>query len=559
MALGNDPLANAEAVDLRDYLRVVIKRIPTILLCVALTVGIAAAYVLISTPIYRSTAIVLMKPTGVDLTAVAGNWDKVISPETEKAIVESLDVGTAVAQRFGGRTSALALLRHVDVSVTADTQTMSISYSSPDPHFAANAAQAFAEAYLTTRQEQARKDVSDQADGLNNKIDTLRTRLKELNATIETSTSASEVDAAKLDRNSLLPQLAYLQTQLGTVNVLNTTPGEVIYDAQVPGSPSSPNVKLIIAFGLVAGLVLGVAAAFLRDRMDEHVRTPEEVEALLETPVLARVPEQPGRGPAIGVLSPRDLRAPEAEVFRALRTTLLAGANDGDQVIMVSSSVPDEGKSVVATNLAIVLAQADKEVVLVSADLRKPSVHLFLGVHNAVGLADAVEDEVPLDEVLQPTAIANLSVVASGRPSGGPTELLGSREMHRLLSSLRERFDHVIVDSAPLLSVADSLALAQSVDGILLVSDVGRTTRSALVEMRHQLDRIGARVVGIVLNKVDASSARHRYGYGYGYGHGHEVPMANGRPPVATPSSNGDDSAHASDAPRPDRRGANAR
>lgn len=511
-------LATGEVVDLREYTRVLRRRAPIIVLCVVLVTGLAAAYAFLATPIYRSSATVFIKPTGVNSQDVP-DPTKLIDPATEQAIVKSLPVAQIAARSIGGGSNASALLKNVSTGVTSALQTLTVSYSAVQPATAAEGANAFARAYLQFRQSQAESAVSQQVLDIQTKIQEAQKELRTLNAVIAQNPASAAARDARGQRRGLGAQLTVLQSNLISLSLLNTNPGQILNVAQIPRAPSSPNQKLDIALGVLVGLIVGVALAFLRDRMDEHLRRPEDVEGLLDAPLLARVPLEPGRGMATGLLSTRDRRTPTAEVFRALRTTLLASAaTSGAKVVLVVSSVPDEGKSVVATNLAIVLAQAEKNVVLVSADLRKPTVHLFLNVHNAVGLTDVLEDDVSVDEVIQDSSIAHLRVLPSGAPTHGPTELLESRAMRKLLAVLRDRYDYVILDGAPLLNVADSLALAQLVDGVLIVADARRTTRSGLTEVRNQLGRVGANLLGAVLNKVPPSERSHRYGYGYGYG-----------------------------------------
>jgi tyrosine-protein kinase len=512
-----------DAVDLREYVRVLRKRIWVIVVGTLLCVGLAAAFVLTSTPIYRAHATVLLKPTGVNLSQVSAGWDKLISPDTEAAVVTSLPVAQAAGSTLKPAGDPSALLKNVSVSVSPDSQTLDIFYTSPDPKRAAALANAFAGAYLEYRRSRAEGDIKNQILSIQQDVRAQESKLRAYNEVISNDPTSAAAADARAQRDIVTAQLTVLQSNMLSLGLLNTDPGEIIYSAQAPRTPTSPKPKLDMALGLVVGLFLGIVLAFIRDRMDEHLKRPEDVEAVVGAPVLARIPPVKESRQASVVGSDGEEPA-VSEAFRALRVTLLATTREAnDKVILVVSSVEAEGKSTVATNLAVVLAQADKSVVLVSADLRRPADHRLLGASSPVGLTDVLAHEVELDHALQTTSVPGLTVLSGGRTSSRPTEVLESRAMRAALAQLSQRYDFVILDGAPILAVADSLVLAHLADAVLFVVDPTRATRSALTVVRTQLGHVGANIVGTVLNRVRSRDRAHVYyqaQYGNGNGNG---------------------------------------
>jgi capsular exopolysaccharide synthesis family protein len=208
-------------------------------------------------------------------------------------------------------------------------------------------------------------------------------------------------------------------------------------------------------------------------------------------------------------------KASVAEVYRTLRTSVLfASAQRGLKTLMVTSPTAGEGKTTTASNLAVVLSDAGKRVILVSSDLRKPRIHRFFGLSNEKGLSTVLAGEVKPWEAMADPGRGHLRVLTSGPVPAHPAELLQSEAMGELIEELREVADFVILDTAPVLLVADALAIAPLADGVLLVVDAENTHRGAVIQAREQLEQVGAPMIGAVLNNFDPSKARSPY-YGY--------------------------------------------
>ncbi len=329
---------------------------------------------------------------------------------------------------------------------------------------------------------------------------------------------------------SLLQRLkdATLSASLQVTNV------HVIDSATIPSSPIRPNRRRNLAAGVMIGLILGVTLAFVQEALDSSVRTTEEAERLVNAPALAIIPAEtdsyrrkqlatnattPGALAASGVGLAVLTRpsSPMAESFRSLRTSvLLSTAPRPPQTLLVTSAQMGEGKTSTATNLAMSFAQRQGPVLIIDADMRRPSVAKTLGVGNEKGLSSFLTGAHSLDEVLiQYERIPNLWILPAGPRPPDPAELLSSHMMDTTLKDMLKRFTQIVIDSPPLLLVTDAVILSAMVDGVILVVSSGTTARGALSRAHRILDNAGSRVLGMVLNKVDMRFDTY-YGSYYG-------------------------------------------
>ncbi|MHC6593417.1 tyrosine-protein kinase domain-containing protein [Arthrobacter sp. C152] len=288
----------------------------------------------------------------------------------------------------------------------------------------------------------------------------------------------------------------------------------VITPASVPIAPSAPNTKLNLLLGLALGLITGCAAAFLRSNLDNRIRGEAELRKVTDLPILGGIAFDPvaAKEP---LLAKRHTHSPRAESFRQLRTNLhFANASGTATSVLVTSSLPGEGKSTTATNLAITLAQAGQAVCLIDADLRRPMVNEYLGLDRNAGLTTALIGQAEVVDLLQPWGEDNLFVLTSGRIPPNPSELLGSEGMKNLVAELEQSFDIVVIDAPPLLPVTDAAVLSQSVGGVVLVVGSQRTKTQDVQKSLGSLELVGARILGLVLNRLPAKGP-DAYAYGY--------------------------------------------
>lgn len=306
--------------------------------------------------------------------------------------------------------------------------------------------------------------------------------------------------------------------------------------ADASGSPVSPNTKRNLALGAAVGLLLGIALAVLRDRLDNTIKDRREIESISGKALVGTIPFDKERKthPAVDF---QDLaQSSSAEAFRELRTNLqFLEVDHPPRVIVVTSAIPSEGKTTTAVNLAVALAEAGHHVVLVEGDLRRPRISKYLGLIGSVGLSTVLAGQAKVDEVLQPTRYEGLQALASGPLPPNPSELLGSEASRALMVELRSKFDYVIVDGAPLLPVTDSAVLTTHSDGALLVTRYGHTKSNELSRAIGNLETIGAHVLGVVL-ALTPSKKGDMYSYSYNYSADASLPRQTA-PPVPAPQA----------------------
>ncbi|WP_284755449.1 polysaccharide biosynthesis tyrosine autokinase [Arthrobacter sp. efr-133-R2A-120] len=288
----------------------------------------------------------------------------------------------------------------------------------------------------------------------------------------------------------------------------------IITPAAPPISPTAPNVKLNLLLGAGLGLALGFGLAALRSTLDRRIRTEEDVRVITDLPILGRIAFDPSSSSS-PLFTDGDNQSPRAESFRQLRTNLQFANIDGRvRTLLVTSTVPGEGKSTTAVNMAIALAQTGKRVCLVDADLRRPMLGEYLGLDNNAGLTTALVGAGDVLDLLHHWGDDELHVLTSGQVPPNPSELLGSSRMKELLKELEAEFDVILIDAPPLLPVTDAAILSRITEGVVLLIGAGRTQRQDLRRALDSLELIGARKLGVILNRLPIRGS-DAYAYTY--------------------------------------------
>lgn len=334
-----------------------------------------------------------------------------------------------------------------------------------------------------------------------------------------------EFDSNRTLYEGLLQRLRTAAVEAG----LESTEIDIVDNAVPPVSPSLRPRSTILLIDTLVALILGVILVFILDSLDTGLRTVAEIEAISGLPSLALIPRTkrigaeaaPGTSTLarnIGVIA--QPKSQFAESFRALRTSLLLStAGREPKTILLTSATPSEGKTTVSINLACVLAQRDVRVLLIDADLRRPTVHHRFGLNGKIGLSSVLTGSITLEEAVQHVAeVPNLDVLVSGPVPPFPTEMLSSETMKQLLEHCKGLYTHVVIDSPPLLSVTDSVVLARDADAVVLIVRHGKSGKHAVRRARDLLLRSGAPITGIALNAVDLNSPEYYSYYGY-YGY----------------------------------------
>src|SRR6202790_2515598 len=368
---------------------------------------------------------------------------------------------------------------------------------------------------------------------------------------IEYSILKRDLDSNRTLYEGLLEKLK----EAGVTAGLRSNNFRIINVARVPSSPSEPNIPRNLSFALVLGIISGVGLAFLLENMDTTVRPPEQAQLISGLPSLGMIPLG-SKSTRLGASGKRlALTPPAKEVFetvtqirpqsqmaesyRALRTSLLlSNLGAPPKVILVTSARPQEGKTTTSINTAIVLAQKGVRVLLVDADLRRPSVHKTLGMGPRSGLSNVLTGSATLQQTITTSPILpNLFIMPAGTPPPNPAELLASSNMRDLIVELRGLYDHVVIDTPPTLSVTDAVVLSPRADATILVIRSGQTTKPALRRARDILVQVNAHVAGVLLNAVDLTSPDYYYYYEYQGKYGHYYHEGTGPENEAEPKA----------------------
>jgi succinoglycan biosynthesis transport protein ExoP len=298
---------------------------------------------------------------------------------------------------------------------------------------------------------------------------------------------------------------------------------QVVDEAEVPMAPYKPNKRANLLLAIVFGLFAGVGLVLFLEYLDNTVKTSEDLEQFARLPCFGMIPANSyerhkgiaaENGSAVELITFSHPRSVQSEAYRNVRTSILLSFSEKPpRVILVTSPNPGEGKTTTAINTAIALSQNGARVLLLDSDMRKPRVHTIFGNENGSGLSHVLSGNEKLEAAIRVTEIPNLYYIPSGSIPPNPSELLGSKLFKEVITSLAEEFDHIVVDSPPVLGFADAVVLSNSVDGVILVVHAGKTPKEALRQAKELLFQINAKILGVILNRVDIG--RGKYGYYY--------------------------------------------
>jgi non-specific protein-tyrosine kinase len=379
--------------------------------------------------------------------------------------------------------------------------------------------------------EERRVFIEDQLSSLQTNIQETEVEIIAKQSELEAAFSAREIADLQNEIAALLDKLRTLQSNYGAL-LPNTQGGAtntlaVIEPAGLPRNPVGPNVPVTVATTAAVGFALAAAAAYFLEFLDDTIKTPKDVKRATGLITLPSIPRYDTNGIPRNLVARNEPRSPAVDAYRRLRTGILS-QDEANQfnTILITSATPGEGKSSVAANLAVVLAQSGEETLLLDADLRRPSQQDIFRLREKRGFsdllvgyykhADHVENtEALLDTVIQLTDVGLLSVMASGPVLSDAFELLDSEVMEQVLLDLSERFDRIIIDSPPVLVASDSISLATKVGAVMIIADSRRIRRKQLVESVEQLQSVNANLIGVALNRVNAKSAGYYYQYYY--------------------------------------------
>ncbi len=497
-----------------DYFRVLRERKWIILAVIIVAIGLATAYSLHQTPVYQASANVLRQTAALDQTlfgiSVFQFQDPTRQLQTGANLVKLDAVGQMVKDDLRSRRPVQSLLKMVEVTALRDSDVLKISAKSSSPDEAAAIANSFARQFIRYRQE-ANRSILAAAD------EKVMAELSQM-----TPEELATEGAATLKRK---------HEELGVLKAMQTGGYELVQEAAIPEVPVSPRPLRNAGFAFLGGLFLGVLLAFLIEYLDRRIKTEEAMEREFGLPVLASVPkisrrwtDGSGRRSHYAVGFP-DPHSPFLESFRTLRSNLrFYQLDQNTQTLLVTSGLPQEGKTITVVNLAFSLALSGQRVIVLEADLRRPMLHEYLGLDNRVGVSNVLVGASNFADSIQVVRVpdfvsppqeglaASLGTatmrdaflcMTSGPLPPNPAELLSSPRMVDLIATAAASAQYVLIDTPPVLLVADALNLAQHADGIVVAARMKETRIEEAREVRTILERSGGRAYGLVVNGVD--------------------------------------------------------
>ncbi len=485
--------------------------------------GVASYFVAIRLPkVFEASAILVVGSAGSNANPSPIDFGVGSSlAQYYQRLAQSTLVQNRVKSALGG----VATLPEYAISTADNLLTISVTDTSPElaqavalalaneviaqSPSAANPASDERRAFIESQLSQLQTDIQ----ATDAEIVRLRQELATLESAVEIENVNVEIAAQQQKKTGLQANYTELLNSLGDSNVNQV---RLLQPPSIPEVPVGPNVRLIVLAAALGGALLAVGAAYLIEFLDDTLRGSDDIPSLTGgLAVIGHIVDlEKGKDGALLTVADKP-RSPAAEAFRSLRTNLeFAGVERPLRAVLVTSAAEEDGKSTVALNLALSLAQSGKRVALVDADLRKPTLHEALGIRNVEGLTDLFRKSVHVSDVLRTWKNDRVLVMTSGELPPNPTELLSSRRMDQILAALREMVDIVVVDATPFF-IADAWVLAAKVDGIVWVSRPGHTRKGALRTLLTQAKRTGTTVLGIVLNRLSKSNSSYATRYSY--------------------------------------------
>ncbi len=491
------------------------------ILLAALIIGVAVGGLVSANQPTKYTAVarLLLEPTHET------SGSQIMSPEevaTQADVVSSSAVARLVIESQGLDTTTKDLLQGLTVQAIDQTRVVEVAAIRPDAAEAASVANGFAEAYIQLGLDNASKAALNTSNAYSDELNRVQDALREVRATLGKTDDAAERGSLRAQLRSLTTRQAELNTEIAVTGTIDPTqPGLLLLDAEPPATPSQPRLMRNLALGGFLGLVLGLVAAYGRDRLDDRIRDEARLRlALGGLPIVGRIPFDT-RDDRTRPAALTATRSPVSEAYRALNTNIrfLADARPTSSnrktkgtLLLVTSAVPEEGKTTVSCNLAVAAARVGLKVLLVDGDLRHPRVSEKFGLETPRGLAHLLAGQATLDEVCVDTGVENLTLIGAGAIPPNPAELLASHRAREVWRTLHGKADLIIVDAAPVLRVADPLEIAPHADDVLLATRHHLSRVHQLEAAIERIRQIGGDLSGVVFSAIPGKTDSYNYG-----------------------------------------------
>ncbi len=488
----------------------------------------AAAYFISSRqiPVYQtSTRLLVSNPPAI---SNVDNYNAMITsytmPNTYSEMVVDSPVLQGVIDKLKLDTTPDMLKGSISVSLVTDTQILVVTVSDTDPVRAADIANTLTAVFADHIRELYSQRYASSKEGISKRMEEMSAQIDETNKTLVKTFNESERQQLQVRLNeytSLYSDMVMTYEQVRLAEA-QTSANVVVTEPATPNNmPVSPRTSRDTLLAVVVGMLVAAGVVFAVDMLDDTIKNPEEVRRNFNIPILGVISRHAiTEGKPISEAEPR---SPVAEAFRSLRTNInFASVDTPLRRILITSPTPKDGKTTISSNLAVVLAQGEKKVVLIDADLRRPQIHHRFGLMNRFGLSDLFVQSIDkFADALQESNSPRLAIITSGSLPPNPAELLTSKRMGTIMDLLMKGFDTILIDTPPILTVTDAAALAQTVDGVILVAKPGSTKKSAFKQSIETLKAVKANILGVVLNEVNPSSRKYGYYYNHYYTNGH--------------------------------------
>jgi capsular exopolysaccharide synthesis family protein len=500
-------------LSIEQLLGVLRRRAPWIALCFVLIAGVAFGLSNHETKKYTATASLVFNNDQLSQQVaglpVASSNNQLAQQNTNLKLVQLGDMAAKTAGLLGQGLTKEAVSDALSISAQGESNIVNVAATATSPTLAADIANTYTDQFVKEQQDSNHAYYASALALVNRQLAALSPKEK-----------AGTAGLALQDRAQSLGVLAELRN--GNVQVAQA--------ATVPTSPSSPKTSRNTALGAILGLLLGLGIAFLLERFDRRMRDPKDLEAVYGLPLLGVVPESPAlarsarKGDSGGALAPS-----ETEAFHLIRAHLRYFNIDKElRTLLVASAAPGDGKTTVARHLASAAARMGSRVLLLEADLRRPTIAQQLSISSGPGLADVLIGAVPLSDAVQSVTLDGLSgegvatrtldvLVAGAALPPNPGELIESRAMEVLLERMHDVYDLVVIDTPPLTAVSDAFPLLRKVDGVVIVGRVGRNRRDVAERLHHTLAGAGAPLLGVIANGFKTTRGSYGYSYDYSY------------------------------------------
>jgi non-specific protein-tyrosine kinase len=514
-------------MELRQYLTLAGKWLWLILLSVIIAGASSYFASMAATPIYstKTTLMVGRVTSNPDPSSNEINTGTLLA-QTYSQLARREPVLKGTIESLGLDISWALLANQVRTTVIPQTQLLEISVVDSDPFRAKVLADSIAQQLIlqspttpnTLNQEQLDFTQAQLTD-LSGKIEKAQQDMSRLKQELDAANSSRSIQELQNQVNVLDSKISEWQNTytrlLSTLQGGNINALTVLEEATIPRNPFSPNVSRNVLLASAVGLILALGGVFLIEYMDDTIKTPEDITRATNLPTLGAIARISGEEVTDKLVAVRHPLSPIVEAFRVLRTNLQYSALDKPlRTMMITSPSPGEGKSLTLANLGVVMAQSGQRVILVDTDLRRPMLHKIFGLSNRYGLSDTVlHSTSSITERMQTTETRNLFVLTSGPLPPNPAEVLGSDRFREIIEGLKQSADIVLMDSPPVLAVADATILGTQADGVILVARSGRTGRNEAERAVENLLRVRVHLLGAILNRARLGSRNSYYRY----------------------------------------------